>query len=137
MKDRCCPNTPTRKVARSIYETSRDVARSIATTPQYAQSRRDRKKVEMLFAHLKRILKLDRLRRAIGSAGRVLVSSDSAEPATNGQVADHGAANDKSNASMKTERRLRRVNTSDPRVKPCRPPLRHRLQTEFFNGIEE
>jgi hypothetical protein len=55
MKDRCCPNTPTRKVARSIYETSRDVARSIATTPQYAQSRRDRKKVEMLFAHLKRI----------------------------------------------------------------------------------
>jgi len=62
MKDRCCLNTPTRKVARSIYETSRDVARSIATTPQYAQSRRDRKKVEMLFAHLKRILKLDRLR---------------------------------------------------------------------------
>jgi hypothetical protein len=62
IKDRCCPNTPTRKVARSIYETSREVARSIATTPQYAQSRRDRKKVEMLFAHLKRILKLDRLR---------------------------------------------------------------------------
>ena len=62
LKDKCCPNTPTRKVARSIYESSRDVARSIATTPQYAQSRRDRKKVEMLFAHLKRILKLDRLR---------------------------------------------------------------------------
>lgn len=61
-KDRCCPNTPTRKVARSIHESSRDVARAIATTPQYAQSRRDRKKVEMLFAHLKRILKLDRLR---------------------------------------------------------------------------
>src|SRR5206468_5589073 len=62
MKDRCCPNTPTRKVARSIYENSRDVARSIALTPEYQQSRRDRKKVEMLFAHLKRILKLDRLR---------------------------------------------------------------------------
>jgi hypothetical protein len=28
----------------------------------YEQSRKDRKKVEMLFAHLKRILKLDRLR---------------------------------------------------------------------------
>ena len=38
------------------------MARSIAQTPQYQQSRRDRKKVEMLFAHLKRILKLDRLR---------------------------------------------------------------------------
>ena len=62
LKDKCCPNTPTRKVARSIHESSRDVARTIATTPQYAQSRRDRKKVEMLFAHLKRILKLDRLR---------------------------------------------------------------------------
>jgi transposase len=62
MKKQCCPNTPTRKIVRSIHEDSRDVARSIATTPQYKQSRRDRKKVEMLFAHLKRILKLDRLR---------------------------------------------------------------------------
>ena len=58
----CCPNTPIRKIARSIYEDSRDVARSIAATPEYVRSRRDRKKVEMLFAHLKRILKLDRLR---------------------------------------------------------------------------
>lgn len=38
------------------------MARSIAQTPAYQQSRRDRKKVEILFAHLKRILKLDRLR---------------------------------------------------------------------------
>jgi len=38
------------------------MARALAATPEYAQSRRDRKKVEMLFAHLKRILKLDRLR---------------------------------------------------------------------------
>ena len=41
---------------------SREIARDIANTPQYKQSRRDRKKVEMLFAHLKRILKFDRLR---------------------------------------------------------------------------
>ena len=61
-KQRCCPNTPNRKIARSIYEKSRDVARRIANTPAYLQSRKDRKKVEMLFAHLKRILKLDRLR---------------------------------------------------------------------------
>jgi len=61
-KQKCCPNTPHRKIARSIYEKSRDVARQIAQTPEYLQSRRDRKKVEMLFAHLKRILKLDRLR---------------------------------------------------------------------------
>lgn len=61
-KDKCCPNTPFRKIARSIHEKARDVARSISRTAEYQQSRRDRKKVEMLFAHLKRILKLDRLR---------------------------------------------------------------------------
>jgi len=62
MKQRCCPNMTHRKITRSVHERSRDVAREIAKTPQYKQSRRDRKKVEMLFAHLKRILKLDRLR---------------------------------------------------------------------------
>ena len=62
MKARCCPNTPMRKIARSVYESAREVARDVAKTPAYKQSRRDRKKVELLFAHLKRILKLDRLR---------------------------------------------------------------------------
>ena len=38
------------------------MARDIAATDAYVTSRRERKKVEMLFAHLKRILKLDRLR---------------------------------------------------------------------------
>jgi len=62
MKQQCCPNTPARKIRRSVHEDSRNVARALATTAQYKQSRRDRKKVEILFAHLKRILKLDRLR---------------------------------------------------------------------------
>jgi IS5 family transposase len=62
MKDRCSPNTPARKVTRSIYEGARDLAREIAKTDAYVTSRRERKKVEMLFAHLKRILRLDRLR---------------------------------------------------------------------------
>lgn len=61
-KYRCCPNTPFRKIARSVYEAAREVARSLSKTTEYQQSRKDRKKVEMLFAHLKRILKLDRLR---------------------------------------------------------------------------
>jgi hypothetical protein len=38
------------------------MARDIAKTEAYVTSRRQRKKIEMLFAHLKRILKLDRLR---------------------------------------------------------------------------
>jgi len=62
MKTRCCPNTPIRKIARSVHESARNVAREIAKSSTYKQSRKDRKKVEMLFAHLKRILKLDRLR---------------------------------------------------------------------------
>ncbi len=62
LKPRCCPNAPARKVPRSIDETARDKARAIAKTEAYIVSRRERKKVEMLFAHLKRILRLDRLR---------------------------------------------------------------------------
>jgi hypothetical protein len=62
LKPRCCPNTSARKIPRSIHEGARDMARDIAKTEAYRTSRCQRKKVEMLFAHLKRILKLDRLR---------------------------------------------------------------------------
>ena len=62
LKMQCCPNTPMRKIARQLNESARDVARQLSKTPRYARSRRHRKKVEMLFAHLKRILRLDRLR---------------------------------------------------------------------------
>jgi transposase len=62
MKEQCCPNTDIRKVSRSIYEPARDVARAVRTTPAYRRTRRQRKQVEMLFAHMKRILKMDRLR---------------------------------------------------------------------------
>lgn len=62
LKPRCCPNKPSRRVPRSIHEGARDMARDIAGTDAYAVSKRERKKVEMLFAHLKRILRLDRLR---------------------------------------------------------------------------
>jgi hypothetical protein len=62
LKSKCTPKEPQRKVTRSIYEPSRDIARNITKTIDYAISCKLRKKVEMLFAHLKRILKLDRLR---------------------------------------------------------------------------
>ena len=62
LKPRCCPKEPARKVPRSIYEGARDMARHITKSDEGRTSRRLRKKVEMLFAHLKRILKLDRLR---------------------------------------------------------------------------
>jgi hypothetical protein len=62
LKPKCCPGQPSRKVPRSIFEGARDMARDIARTDAYVTSRRQRKKVEMLFAHLKRIVRLDRLR---------------------------------------------------------------------------
>ena len=62
LKPRCCPKEAARKVPRSIHEGARDIARAIAKSSEGRVSRRMRKKVEMLFAHLKRILKLDRLR---------------------------------------------------------------------------
>ena len=62
LKPRCCPNEPARKILRSIHEGARDMARDIAMTDAYRSSRRERKKVEMLFAHLKHILKLNRMR---------------------------------------------------------------------------
>jgi len=62
LRARCCPKMPARRIPRSIYEEARDVARALAKTKAFEQSRRDRKRVEMLFAHLKRILRLGRLR---------------------------------------------------------------------------
>jgi len=69
-RPQCTPNMPARKVTRSIHEGARDMARTIANTDAYRISSRQRKKVEMLFAHLKRILKLDRLRLRGPNAAR-------------------------------------------------------------------
>jgi transposase len=62
LKPKCCPRAPERKIPRSIHEDARDAARALVDTEAFEQSRRDRKRVEMLFAHLKRILRLGRLR---------------------------------------------------------------------------
>ena len=58
----CTPNTAFRKITRHVNEKAREHARALAETPAYRQSRKDRKKVEVLFAHMKRILRVNRLR---------------------------------------------------------------------------
>lgn len=70
LKWQCCPNTTHRKIARSIHEESRDKARAINETDAYqTKSFHERKKVEMLFAHMKRHLRFTRLRlRGLASA---------------------------------------------------------------------
>jgi len=63
LKPRCCPNTTHRKIARSVHEAARDRAREIGRTDTYKnESFNQRKKVEMLFAHMKHHLRFVRLR---------------------------------------------------------------------------
>jgi transposase len=57
-----CTTAVVRKVTRDVNEDVRDRVRALANTEAFQQSSRERKKIEMRFAHMKRILKLDRLR---------------------------------------------------------------------------
>jgi hypothetical protein len=43
LKAQCCPKAPFRRVPRSIYEEARDVARALARTAAFEQSRHDRR----------------------------------------------------------------------------------------------
>ncbi|NIY95556.1 transposase [Salipiger sp. HF18] len=61
-KEICCPKAEARYVTREPHEEAREFARECRKTKAYKVSRDKRKKVEMLFAHLKRILGLNRLR---------------------------------------------------------------------------
>ncbi|MBG6212040.1 hypothetical protein IWQ49_006745 [Labrenzia sp. EL_126] len=62
LKEKCFPKNSLRRTTVSEFEGARQMARDIAKTQGYAISCKLRKNVEMLFAHLKRILGLRRLR---------------------------------------------------------------------------
>ena len=72
-----CTTAVMRKVTRDIHEDVRDQVRALANTEAFQQSRRERKKVEMRFAHMKRILRLDRfrLRGLSGARDEVLLTA--------------------------------------------------------------
>jgi AraC-like DNA-binding protein len=57
-----CTTAVARKITRDLDEDVRDRVRALANTEAFQQSRRERNKIEMRFAHIKRILRLDRLR---------------------------------------------------------------------------
>lgn len=57
-----CTNAPTRSLVRLMDEEAREHVRALAETDAYVASRAKRKKVEMLFAHLKRNFRFRRLR---------------------------------------------------------------------------
>lgn len=62
------------RLSRSVYEGARDMARKIARSWEGRTSRRLRKKIEMLFAHLKRILNLDRRGLVASAVGRRMLA---------------------------------------------------------------
>src|SRR5262245_43537437 len=61
-RSRCGDVRSIRRASARAVSTTRRIVRALGKTEAFEQSRRDRKRVEMLFAHLKRILKLGRLR---------------------------------------------------------------------------
>lgn len=61
-KPNCCPKTNARTITREEHEDARDFTRMALKSDFNPKAQAKRKKVEMLFAHLKRILKLGRLR---------------------------------------------------------------------------
>ena len=74
-KPKCCPNMPARKIARCVHEAPA-TRRAQSQRPRPPPSRRDRKKVEVLFAHLNRIRGLGKLRLR-GPEQRQQLSRDS------------------------------------------------------------
>ena len=80
LKPNCSPDMPSRRIVRDVHEAARDVARALAKTKAYELSRHLRKKVEMLFAHLKRILRLDHTFAAIAQNLRRLAKLTARAP---------------------------------------------------------
>lgn len=103
LKSRCCPNTPTRRIKRSIYEDARNVARALAPTWNYRRSRRERKKIEMLFAHLKTHPEAGPVATpgTVRRARRVPVGSNGTKSTANGEVADAGCRKSSSARGLK------------------------------------
>ncbi|MGI9509423.1 MAG: transposase [Geminicoccaceae bacterium] len=62
LRQKCTPKDRARKIRRDVHEAARDRARKLADTPAFEQSRDERKKVEMRFAHLKTHHRFERLR---------------------------------------------------------------------------
>ena len=138
LKAQCCPNALARKIPRDLDEDARDVARALAATPQYVEACRRRKKIEMLFAHLKRILRLtplapqgsERRKRRVPACGDRTKPETSRPPKTN----QHPSGNaGRLNATLPTTGRKQKQKTS-PTSGPGPQPKPRQTQ-QFFNGI--
>ncbi len=115
LKSRCCPKATQRKVTRSIHEPSRDIARAISQTAQYAISCKLRKKVASLA--------LAGFDGEVQCGARV-TSSTSQPPPKTSESSQNSSHHPKTPAQH--ERAQARLNNR---------PSKIRKTTDFFNGI--
>ena len=96
-KPKCCSKADARKITREEKEDARDVACTIRKIRQYKISSKLRKKVEMLFVYLKRIIGLGRLRLRgpCGANNEFLLAATAQKPPQTGQNLSCTAANAK------------------------------------------
>jgi hypothetical protein len=122
-RERCRPGDAGRKVLRSIHEGARDLARDLAMTDAYATSQRERKKVEVLFAHLKRILSWI----ASGSGDLVAprMSSSSPQPPRTSESWPNAADQAGADAHL-----IRQALIQASRARPSAKP-----SADFFNAV--
>lgn len=79
MKPKCTTGRE-RRLARYIDEPVRDHVRALAETPAFKRSRDECKIVEMAFAHMKQIFKLDRFRlRGLNGARDEVLLTETAQ----------------------------------------------------------
>ena len=120
LKAQCCPKDHGRRLMRSVHEAARDVARDIRKTDAYMTSFIERRKVEMLFAHLKRYigLRMMRLRGPKGATEQFQLAATAKKPPETGEVGASNSANLKRNSA-----------------RPLLAQHRNGQNTDFFNSI--
>ena len=126
LKDQCCPKGTPRRIMRSEHEGARQMARDIAKTEDYAISCKLRKKVEMLFAHLKRILGP---RSGCDCAAQPVRTTNSSSPLP-------PRTSESSQSSLRWRRRRSPSEGADASLLPADPHLNAATaKNDFFNGV--
>jgi hypothetical protein len=112
-----CRTAVARKITRDLNEDVRDRVRAVASTEAFQQSRRERKKVGLRFAHMKRILRLDRLwlRGLNGVRDEVLLTATAQNLR---RLAKLGTAHPQATAGRKCHPEPTKAQTEVPRHRP-------------------
>ena len=148
-----CTTGIARRLSRHVDEDVRDQARAIAQTEAYQRSRRERRKVEMLFAHLKQQFRFRRLKlRGCPAQSKKPAGGDGAEPAP---PRPPEAARHRENVpaecrldykpcpnppdTAQTGRTAEEVSWPfcTSRRETTSPPSKYRFKAEFFNRIQD